>query len=320
MQTEIGVKDTLETYTDISTTSYTITEFDPLIENWFWVQVTDTLGLSSIGSGMTNSLDSEPTPVNVTSVTYDLESMTITWEDYVPNMGRIQRMNQNTRSTVTNDFVSYELLQSDSENGTYSSVVILTDQSTTSHSLTEYDPTHENWFKVKVTDYWGLNSTGNGMTNEINTPPTPSEIYPILYYDGFQIIWSQNTDNDFQSYKLYESLSEDMSGETLIYETDERTDTSFVVTGISEGEVRYYQVIVEDLWGLQSENNIGIGDSHNWFVTTFGGSDYDRGYSVQQTTDGGYIITGSTHSYGNGGSDVWLIKTDSEGNTVPFGD
>ena len=69
--TESGNKDTLETYTDKSTTSYTITEFDPLIENWFWVQVTDRLGLSSIGTGMTNSLDSEPTPVNITSVTYD---------------------------------------------------------------------------------------------------------------------------------------------------------------------------------------------------------------------------------------------------------
>jgi len=59
-----------------------------------------------------------------------------------------------------NDFVSYELLQSDSEDGTYTSVVVITDQSTTSHSITEYDPLVENWFKVKVTDYWNLTSIG----------------------------------------------------------------------------------------------------------------------------------------------------------------
>ena len=130
---------------------------------------------------MTNALNNEPNAVNVTSVTYDLESMTITWDEYVPNMGRIQEMNQNTRSTVTNDFVSYELLQSDSENGTYSSVIIITDQSTTSYSLTEYAPTMENWFKVKVSDYWGLNSTGTGMTNGIESPPSQIDISSVTY-------------------------------------------------------------------------------------------------------------------------------------------
>ncbi len=74
-------------------------------------------------------VNNQPNPVNVTSVSYDLTEMVITWGE-----------------SSDNDFVSYELLQSDSEDGTYTSVTVINDQSTTSHSLTEYDPTHENWF------------------------------------------------------------------------------------------------------------------------------------------------------------------------------
>jgi hypothetical protein len=47
-----------------------------------------------------------------------------------------------------------------------------------------------------------------------------------------------------------------------------------------------------------------------------GGSGDDLGNCVSQTSDGGYIIVGQTDSFGSGKSDVYLVKTDENGNLI----
>ena len=52
------------------------------------------------------------------------------------------------------------------------------------------------------------------------------------------------------------------------------------------------------------------------WTRTYGGANDEHGYSVQQTSDGGYVIAGGTDSHGAGGYDVYLVKTKSNGDTL----
>ncbi len=49
---------------------------------------------------------------------------------------------------------------------------------------------------------------------------------------------------------------------------------------------------------------------------TYGGDNWDFGYSLQQLPDSGFIICGLTYSYGPGNGNVYVIRTDKNGDTI----
>ncbi len=66
-----------------------------------------------------------------------------------------------------------------------------------------------------------------------------------------------------------------------------------------------------DAWLIKTD----AGGDTLW-TRSYGGSEQEEGYFVQQTHDGGYILTGYTSSFGNGGYDVFIVKTNASGNML----
>ena len=102
--------------------------------------------------------------------------------------------------------------------------------------------------------------------------------------------------------KTYGGTSTDMGSSV-----QQTSDGGYIAVGItfsfSSGNQYFY---------LIKTNSTG----DTLWTKTFGGINNDEGYSVQQTSDGGFIIAGYTNSFGVGNVDIYLIKTDSTGNMV----
>ena len=63
--------------------------------------------------------------------------------------------------------------------------------------------------------------------------------------------------------------------------------------------------------------NLAIAEGPDTLWTkTYGGTNDDKGYSMDECADGGFIITGMTWSFGAGKDDVYLVRTKANGDTL----
>jgi hypothetical protein len=91
------------------------------------------------------------------------------------------------------------------------------------------------------------------------------------------------------------------------YGCHETSDGNFVIAGSTfsygHGDHDFYLVKLDTL-------------GETLWTRTFGGTSADYGHDIDQTPDGGFIIVGTTLSFGAGKEDIYLIRTDAQGDTI----
>ncbi|HOP95119.1 MAG TPA: Ig-like domain-containing protein [Dictyoglomaceae bacterium] len=89
-----------------------------------------------------------------------------------------------------------------------------------------------------------------------------------------------------------------------VYSIQKTNDGGYIAAGTTNS----FRAGSTDVYVLKLDENGNV-----LWQKTFGGINDDWAYSVQQTTDGGYIVAGYTVSIENGYDDVYVLKLDSDG-------
>jgi len=121
-----------------------------------------------------------------------------------------------------------------------------------------------------------------------------------LYGEGGGIwVLKLHPSGEIQWQKTYAGEKEDEA--RSIQQTN---DGGYIVVGRTSS----FDVGSIDIWVLKLDPE----GSMEW-QQTIGGEGQDYAQSVQQTFDGGYIVAGTTYSFGNGDGDIWVLKLDKNG-------
>jgi predicted secreted protein len=94
----------------------------------------------------------------------------------------------------------------------------------------------------------------------------------------------------------------------VAYAFCETPDTGYIFIGYKNGPSGW---VKGDLWILKTDATLDT-----IWTREYGGTGEDYGVSIQPTLDGNYIIAGITSSFGANGKNVWILKIDTNGDTL----
>ena len=151
-----------------------------------------------------------------------------------------------------------------------------------------------------------MQTYGEKVNKAVSIQQTADEGYILAGVDRSDTIWAL---------KLAADGTEDWYDEFVGGKGDERVaiqqtaDGGYVLAGTQK--VVYDTFTDYDIWVLKLNP-----DRTEQWTKVYGGSNLDLAASIQQTVDSGYIVAGSTLSFGHGNYDVWMLKLDIDGENL----
>jgi hypothetical protein len=132
-----------------------------------------------------------------------------------------------------------------------------------------------------------------GITNSLYRNSDSDDLWVVKLFSDGTIDWEKSYGGD---------------GGDIGWDIQETSDGGFVVAGATA--TRCFSVGCADLWVLKLDSNGGI-----IWEKTHGGRFCDYAYAIQETADGGFIVTGDTASFGasNNSHDGVVLKLDANG-------
>ena len=182
---------------------------------------------------------------------------------------------------------------------------------TGTRGYTPQHPYHPDVYLIKTyangNEEWSNTFGGVEIDNGCSVQQTKEGGYIIV---GSSILYGVDTHSDVYLIKTYadgtENWTKKLGGadDDVGYSVQQTSDGGYIIAG----ETFSFGAGKSDVYLIKRNS-----DGNEEWSKTFGGSDYEAGYSVQQTSDGGYIVAGYTGPYAYEGDDFYLIKTDANG-------